>query len=244
MLRFVENYILIKKQELLKTFLKRKYTKMNKILSRVVLINFIAVLVFSCNFNEVNSQSLEGKWLGNIYDYELKKHCAIEFRQDKVYLYGFDLVTIVDSIKREANYLITSHEYKGKIKPINEQLTCIENLPQNQDSGKCDMFYKVQKTLVNCNSMTLKKIIDKSSPLYLRVDNNEEFVLSKTLDPDLLSLNDEIEELNLFKVDETYFLIPADYHEDSILMPIKEINNNYLLVFHFDERMEIKFHIK
>ncbi len=191
------------------------------------------IIIFS--LPQINAQDLDGKWSMIVLENTISIPPTIiyEIKRDKLITYSFDRVYSIDSISinyQKKEMIVDS--MKRDIIFVDDFKVKFSTIDQNNNKGYQE-FVKLIPTKINYPLDSIRKKEFEGFQFFTFMYNNKKIQFKDSICQDYFNYNSKkkCNKFSLEKIDNTYFIVYYLGNTRYSLTPIKEINQDHLLVY-------------
>ena len=182
--------------------------------------------------NSSFGQNFEGKWIltKNGDTYLVPKINVFEFKNGKIIRSDLEKNIQTNDYRISENEIFLEDVFFGNYKFINaNRFTLYKNEKDSKKNLEID-FVRLEKTKTELTESEIEKLVFENKDYKIKIAFNTE--LQK---PIILEIMKEkgSKKMSLKKIDETYFIYNYEGNELDTVIPIKEINTDFIEIYGF-----------
>jgi hypothetical protein len=182
--------------------------------------------------NSSFGQNFEGKWIltKNGDTYLVPKINVFEFKNGKIIRSDLEKNIQTNDYRVSENEIFLEDVFFGNYKFINaNRFTLYKNEKDSKKNLEID-FVRLEKTKTELTESEIEKLVFENKDYKIKIAFNTE--LQK---PIILEIMKEkgSKKMSLKKIDETYFIYNYEGNELDSVIPIKEINTDFIEIYGF-----------
>ena len=182
--------------------------------------------------NSSFGQNFEGKWIltKNGDTYLVPKINVFEFKNGKIIRSDLEKNIQTNDYRVSENEIFLEDVFFGNYKFINaNRFTLYKNEKDSKKNLEID-FVRLEKTKTELTESEIEKLVFENKDYKIKIAFNTE--LQK---PIILEIMKEkgSKKMSLKKIDETYFIYNYEGNELDTVIPIKEINTDFIEIYGF-----------
>ena len=175
-------------------------------------------------------QNFDGKWIltKNSDTYLVSKINLFEFKDGKIISYDLEKALFTYNYSLTENEIFVEEKLFGSFKFLNENRFTIFN---ENEIGKAEIdFVRLENTKTELTEKEIGKLTFENSESEINIAFNVE--LQKTV---LLEISNGkySKKMQLNKIEETYVIFNYEDGELDSIIPIKEVNNEFMVIYGF-----------
>ena len=195
-------------------------------------MNILKVIFTLLFMNSSFGQNFEGKWIltKNGDTYLVPKINVFEFKNGKIIRFDLEKNIQTNDYRVSENEIFLEDVFFGNYKFINaNRFTLYKNEKDSKKNLEID-FVRLEKTKTELTESEIEKLVFENKDYKIKIAFNIE--LQK---PIILEIMKEkgSKKMLLKKIDETYFIYNYEGNELDTVIPIKEINTDFIEIYGF-----------
>ena len=188
-------------------------------------------LIFTLFFmNLCFSQNFDGKWIltKNSDTYLVSKINLFEFKDGKIISYDLEKALFTHNYSLTENEIFVEEKSFGSFKFLNENRFTLFN---ENEIGKAEIdFVRLENTKTELTEKEIGKLTFENSESEINIAFNVELQKTVLLE---ISSGKYSKKMQLNKIEETYVIFNYEDGELDSIIPIKEVNNEFMVIYGF-----------